>query len=111
MITLQDDVAMRVAVPLRFCFDFDSAVIKPPLAAVLDRLAKSQQDEPTLMRVTAMPDPRIGNQSVMSSLAANRSVSIREHLVGQGIDSERIKLADSSKSAGVVIVVSDKPSR
>src|SRR4051812_4530449 len=40
---MQHDGSLRVEVPLRFSFDPGSSTVKPPLAAVLDRIATSQR--------------------------------------------------------------------
>src|SRR5690348_812753 len=42
---MQPDGSMRVSVPLRYSFDPGRFAVKPPLGAVLDRVAKSQRAE------------------------------------------------------------------
>jgi outer membrane protein OmpA-like peptidoglycan-associated protein len=113
VITRQDDASMRVAVPLRFCFDVGDTKIKPPLAAVLDKLAKSQQTEPTVFRITAMDDGKAASVAAFSAppLGHNRALSIRDYLVNQGIEVKRMGVSNSAKSAGVVMVVSDMAPR
>ena len=103
------DGTLRVTVPLRYCFDRGAVVVKPPLAAVLDRIAKSQRDEPTRLRVAAAPDPGKGAEA----LARSRAESTRDYLAVHGIKANRLTLASLTQgagagaSAGVEILVAD----
>jgi len=97
---LQADGSLRADVPLRYCFDSGLAVVKPPLAAVLDRLAKSQHDEPTKFAVTAPADA--GSKSLM--LGTERAGSARDYMVERGIIATRFTLV-AVASGGVVRVV------
>jgi hypothetical protein len=86
---MQPDGSMRVEVPLRYCFDSGAVAVKPPLAAVLDRVALSQRDEPTRLTVTAPID----TTGKGLPLAAERSLSTRDYLVAHGIASKRMAIA------------------
>ena len=55
--TLQQDGSLRATVPRQFSFDVGAIKVKPPLAAVLDRLARSQFQSTSRMRVIAPSDP------------------------------------------------------
>ncbi len=96
--TMQADGALRVTVPLQFCFDRAALVVKPPLAAVLDRLAKSQRDQTTRLRVAAAPDP--GKGTAADALARRRADTARDYLVAQGIQANRLTVASLAQAAG-----------
>src|SRR5487761_2171253 len=78
---MQPDGSLRVAVPLHFCFDRGAGIVKPPLAAVLDQVARSQRQESTRLRVAAAPDP--GSRG--HALARDRAESARDYLAAGGI--------------------------
>ena len=96
--TMQADGALRVTVPLQFCFDRAAVVVKPPLAAVLDRLAKSQRDQGTRLRVAAAPDP--GKGAGAAALAQRRADTVRDYLQAQGIKANRLTVASLAQIAG-----------
>lgn len=101
--TLQADGSLKVDVPLGFCFDKGAMVVKPPLAAVLDRLARGQRNEPTRMRVAAALDAGNANQN----LARDRAASARDYMVARGIVATRVTLAAAAQGEGIEIVVSE----
>ena len=96
--TMQADGALRVTVPLQYCFDRAALVVKPPLAAVLDRVAKSQRDQTTRLRVAAAPDP---GKDGGEALARRRADSARDYLEAQGIKADRLTAAGLARVAGV----------
>jgi outer membrane protein OmpA-like peptidoglycan-associated protein len=106
VIAMQSDGGLRVAVPLQFSFDPASAVVKPPLGAVLDRLARSQHNETTRLRLKAGSDAGAADPA----LARGRAESTRDYLVAHGIAASRITLAGAAKE-GVEIVVAEAPAR
>ena len=97
------DGSLRATVPRRFSFDAGAVKVKPPLAAVLDRLARSQLQTGTRMRVGAPTDApaRVG------PLAQQRAASVRDHLVGQGVGVARVQIASAVPADWVEIVVSE----
>ena len=94
---MQADGALRVTVPLQYCFDRAAVVVKPPLAAVLDRLAKSQRDQGTRLRVAAAPDP---DKDGAEALARRRADSARDYLEAQGIKANRLMAASLARVTG-----------
>jgi outer membrane protein OmpA-like peptidoglycan-associated protein len=100
---MQADGSMRVTVPLRYSFDKGRFAVKPPLGAVLDRVAKSQRAEATRFLVQAPADP----QSKGLLLATERATSARDYLVGRGVDATRFSIAAAGSGDAVVIVVAD----
>jgi hypothetical protein len=100
---MQPDGSLRSAVPLRYCFDRGGTAIKPPLAAVLDRLAKSQLHESSRFRVAAPPDPGTKETPLMR----DRVVAVRDRLVAQGIAAGRITLSGAAQVAGVEVFIGD----
>ena len=104
---MQSDGSLRSAVPLRYCFDRGGTAIKPPLAAVLDRLAKSQRYENSRFRVAAPPDP--GTKE--TPLLRDRVLAVRERLIAQGIAASRIAMGSVAQVEGVeVFITADGPS-
>ena len=102
---LQADGSLRADVPLRYCFDPGASAVKPPLAAVLDRLAKSQRDEPSKFSVTAPIDP--GTSSLM--LGTERAGSARDYMVARGIAAARFTIGAAASGARVQILVTPIP--
>ncbi len=100
---MRQDGSLRTTVPRRFSFDPAAIAVKPPLAAVLDRLAKSQLQSTSWMRVSAPSDPgtRGGN------LARDRAFSVRDYLMAQGIASTRLKATGLAQTEHVEIVVGE----
>ena len=96
--TMQADGALRVTVPLQFCFDRAAVVVKPPLAAVLDRVAKSQRDQTSQLRVAAAPD--LGKGGAADALARRRADTVRDYLQAQGIKASRLTVASLAQVAG-----------
>ena len=110
---MQADGALRVTVPLQFCFDRAAAVVKPPLAAVLDRLAKSQRDQGTRLRVAAAPDPGkgagagagAGGSAAALALARRRADTARDYLEAQGIKANRLTTMSLAQVAGAGVEI------
>ena len=104
---MQPDGRLRVAVPLRYCFDRGGVAVKPPLAAVLDRVATSQRDATTRLRVAAAADPGAADQG----LARDRAQSTSDYLVARGIRVARLTVAGVAQVDGVEILVAEAPPR
>lgn len=101
--TLQQDGSLRATVPRQFSFDAGAIKVKPPLAAVLDRLAKGQLQAGSRMRVNAPADP----DTRSPSLARERALSVRDYLAGRGIAATRLQVSGAAQTERVEIVVSD----
>lgn len=100
---MQQDGSLRATVPRRFSFDTGAIKVKPPLAAVLDRLAKGQLPLTSRLRVSAPADP----DARSPALARDRALSVRDYLMGQGIDSTRLQALGATQTERVEIVVSE----
>lgn len=103
LVSLQADGSLRIEVPLTYCFDAGRAVVKPPLAAVLDRVARDQRHELTRVRVAAPGDA--GGRA--PQLAKERGVSIREFMMARGVAFTRFAAPATSASETIEVVVSD----
>ncbi len=99
--SMQDDGSLKVEVPLIFCFDRGAFVVKPPLAAVLDRLALSQRGNTTKLRVSAAGDTAGSG----SNLARDRAASTRDYLGARGVAAARVVLASGAAGAGVGVEI------
>jgi len=100
---MQQDGSLRATVPRRFSFDAGAIKVKPPLAAVLDRLAKGQLQATSRMRVSAPADPETRG----GSLARDRALSVRDYLTAQGIVATRLQAIAATQTEQVEIVVSE----
>jgi outer membrane protein OmpA-like peptidoglycan-associated protein len=103
--SMQADGSLKVDVPLSFCFDRGAFVVKPPLGAVLDRLARSQRGDTTKLKVSAAGDTAASNPN----LARDRAASARDYMVARGVFASRVVLASGTPGEGVEIVVSEAP--
>ena len=102
--TLQADGSMLVRVPLRFSFDPARHAVKAPLAAVLDRIIKSQRDDVTRFVVTAPADLKAKGGP---AIAKARGASIRDYMVQRGISASRFSPVLAGRGDAVIIVVAD----
>jgi hypothetical protein len=89
------DGSLRAEVPLRFCFDARRAVVKPPLAALLDRLAASPATERASWKVSAPGDRGVKGYT----LGMERAASTRDYLVGRGADAPRFVISSTDSNA------------
>jgi outer membrane protein OmpA-like peptidoglycan-associated protein len=71
-----------VEIPREFSFDPGRSVVKPPLGAVLDKLAQSLQRKPAA-RVELLAAP--GDDAAGSSLALQRAGNVRKYLLARGV--------------------------
>lgn len=101
VLAIDRDGSLRAEVPLRFCFEPARAVVKPPLAALLDRLAGSRATQGATWSVAAPGDPT----SKGTALAAERAASVRDYLVGHGADALRVAVSTLSTSGTPTAVV------
>lgn len=69
---------LRVEVPLRYSFDEGRSVVKPPLGAVLDRVAAS---------LSRQPRARVG----VAAPSDGNTASVRGQLVAKGVQAYRIE--------------------
>ncbi|UZD54772.1 OmpA family protein [Caldimonas aquatica] len=91
----------RVSVPLKYSFDRQRSAVKPPLAAVLDRVARVvRSGEGVRLRVSAPPD-RAG----ADLLAQDRAASVRDYLVARGVPRARFAEPGPATPGGVVEVL------
>jgi outer membrane protein OmpA-like peptidoglycan-associated protein len=86
-ITQRSEAAFTVDVPRDYCFDAGRSVVKPPLAAVLDKLAQSLQRKPAA-RVELLAAP--GDAAATSPLAQQRADSVRKYLIARGVSSGQL---------------------
>lgn len=94
VLVIDSDGSLRAEVPLKFSFDAGRAVVKPPLGALLDRLAGSPATHGGSWVVAAPGDPK----SKGNTLALERAASTRDYLVGRGAD--RLRFSVSALAGG-----------
>ena len=83
------DGPVVVDVPREFCFEPGQSVIKPPLAAVLDKVSQSMRRAP-LARLTLLAAPEDAGAAASSSLAEARAAQLQKHLQSRGVAATRI---------------------
>ena len=99
------DSGYRVQVPLKYAFDPKRSVVKPPLAAVLDRVALSLRGQSAVQVAVAAPSDGRGGDL----LARDRAESARDYLVGRGVPRERfIPVGRTAAGSAVEILVSER---
>ena len=86
-IAQRSESSFSVDVPRDFCFDAGRSTVKPPLAAVLDKLAQSLQRKPEA-RVELLAAP--GDEAAASPLAQQRADNVRKHLIARGVAAEQL---------------------
>lgn len=86
-IAQRSEAAFTVDVPRDYCFDAGRSIVKPPLAAVLDKLAQSLRRKPAA-RVELLAAP--GDAAAVSPLAQQRADSVRKYLIARGVSSEQL---------------------
>lgn len=101
----QRDGPVDVEVPQPFGFDEGRDRIKPPLAAVLDKVAQSLVRMPTarLTLVAAPADP------AKAEIGMRRAEAIRRHLGARGVAAERIGKPSVASTAGVRLRIEADP--
>lgn len=98
VIALADITTLNVEVPLAHSFNNGSSVLKPALAAVLDRVATSLHRQTTLRVSVAAPADAGGT----AALAAARTQRVREHLVARGVAAARVAGGPSARDGAPV---------
>lgn len=94
----RNDGAVSVDVPREFCFDAGRSAVKPPLAAVLDKVAESlrRNDWARLPLVAAPAD-----SAATSPLALQRADQVRKYLISRGVPAARLGSPTATKAAAV----------
>lgn len=96
---MEGEGRMRVEVPLRYSFEPGRWAVKPPLGAVLDKLAQSQRLQSTRFTITAPADKPSGRR-----LAEDRAASTRDYLIAQGIAAIRFTSVTGDAGADAVVI-------
>jgi outer membrane protein OmpA-like peptidoglycan-associated protein len=100
VIAMQVDGSLRVEVPLEFSFDAGSALIKPALAAVLDRVATSTRRVDGRLLIETPADADAANTQ---RLSLDRATSLRQHLVARGVGPQHINDAPPARGTAVAL--------
>jgi hypothetical protein len=89
------DGSVRLAVPMKYAFDAPAAAApKPPLQAVLDKLAQSLKRQPAAKLQATAP---------AGAGSAERMAAIRTHLAGKGVPSWRFAAAGAPGNDQVLL--------
>ena len=99
------DGRLLLHVPLRYSFDTGRAAVKPPLAALLDRLATSlRQQAGFSVRINASGDARGASAS---QLALERAAATRDYLILKGAPANRFAEA-GGLDEGVELLIGER---
>jgi outer membrane protein OmpA-like peptidoglycan-associated protein len=94
----REDGAISIDVPKEFCFTDGDSKIKPPLVAVLDKVAQSLRRTPAArLALVAGPEDKAGT----AALALQRANKVRSHVVSRGVNATRLAPASSTLVAAV----------
>jgi hypothetical protein len=96
-VSTEPDGAMRVVVPMEFSFDAQSAVPKPPLRAVMDKVSTTLARQPSAKLQIGAPG------------AAARATAIRTYFNGKGVLALRVATIAPPPGDGVLMRVVPGP--
>lgn len=97
LIAQQRNGPLAIEVPQPFGFDAGRSEVKPPLAAVLDKLAQSLRRMP-LSRLTLIAAP---GEPGKPDLGTRRAEQVRRRLLARGVPADRIGAPTASTTAAV----------
>jgi hypothetical protein len=92
-IATEPDGAMRVDVPIAFAFDDKSPAPKPPLKAVMDKVAATMARQASAKLQVAAPGPPA------------RGAALRAYLVGRGVLALRVIVLSQAPNDAVTLRV------
>jgi len=108
-VTQTTDNQLKLEVPSDVSFDVGRADIKPNFRPILDKFAQGLVAHPaTTVRIVGHTDSS-GTDAINNPLSVNRAASVRDYVVGRGVDTQRIAIdgrgshepiADNSTDAG-----------
>ncbi|MCL6555559.1 MAG: OmpA family protein [Burkholderiales bacterium] len=94
----------KVTIQAEALFDFDKAVVRPDGKEVLDRevVAKMKQyPQVEVLLITGHAD-RIGSEKYNMKLSERRAKAVKDYLISQGIEANRLETAAKGESEPVV---------
>jgi outer membrane protein OmpA-like peptidoglycan-associated protein len=102
----RDDGALWVDVPREFCFDAGRSNVKPPLAAVLDKVAESLRRRPgAMVTLLTAPDDKPGS----TPLALQRATQVQKHLRDRGVPPTRLGEPKAAAGDAVQLRITGAP--
>lgn len=101
-ISQRGDGPLAVEVPLDFCFDAGASRVRPPLAALLDKLAESLRRVPNA-RLDTLAAP--ADVAAAAGLALRRGDAVRRHLLAQGVPARQLGRPTASAAPVVRLVI------
>jgi outer membrane protein OmpA-like peptidoglycan-associated protein len=90
--------ALSIDVPREFSFDTGQSKVKPPLAAVLEKVSQSLRRTPAA-RVELLAAPADGTSA--SPLAQQRANQVRSQLLARGVPASQLGKATATTAAAV----------
>lgn len=100
------DGAVKVEVPIDFCFDRGRSTVKPPLAVVLDKVAESLRRVP-LARLSLVAAP--GDEKGAASLALERAAQVHKYLLSRGVPAARLAKPTATSAGAVQLRMESAP--
>ncbi len=100
------DGAVTIDVPREFCFDPGHSSVKPPLAAVLDKVAESLRRRPLhRLGLLAAPADAAGG----GPLARQRAMQVQAYLRSRGVPATRLARPTVAVAAAVRLRIEAAP--
>ncbi len=97
---------VELAVPLEFSFDPGRRTVKPPLAAVLDKVAESLRRRTQLRLSVIAAPPDASGPGATPALALQRAQQLRAHLRSRGAREVQLGTASAATDALVRLQLS-----
>ena len=82
-------------------FDFDKSDIRPDAAVILDEAASILNANPGRSVSVAGHTDSVGTDAYNQSLSERRAASVKDYLVGQGVDGSRLSAAGFGESSPI----------
>lgn len=100
-----EDGGLAVTVPREFSFNPGRSEVRPPLAAVLDKVAESLRRSPTL-RLSLLAAPGDGSARSVA-LALERARQVQRHLRSRGVAPARLGTPTGGAAAAMQLRLAD----
>lgn len=94
----------KITIQAEALFDFDKAVVRPDGKEVLDREVVAKMKEHPQVKVLLITGhaDRIGSEKYNMKLSERRAKAVRDYLVSQGVEPNRLEVAWKGESEPVV---------
>lgn len=92
VVTQTSDNRLKLNIPSDISFDTNRYDIKPEFAPLLDRFARSLQENPNTEVLIVGHTDSTGNDAINNPLSRNRAEATRQYLISRGVAPHRIQI-------------------